>query len=298
MPLGKARQRVVFGLSRARGVHRYTYWRWGIGIVLTLAIAALPAFDVLRFDLWQGRHRVLGRDVGLVEAAKAFAFSFLAVNVAIIIASRWVGRYLCGFVCPYGSIARLAEWLRFRSKSRAQRLGAAVLLLASCALLAAIALAFWVDPRVLFDGSTRAVVIVSTVYVGLFAGFSWMAWILALRFCRDWCPSGVYFALLGHETRNAVELAHPSSCTSCGACEKACPMDLLPRAMSTAEQRAGTGLYPDGASSFALCIRCGDCVAACEGMTARSDDPTPLRMGFLSADAHRSSPSEASAHGE
>ena len=82
--------------------------------------------------------------------------------------------------------------------------------------------------------------------------------------------SGIYFAMLGHDTFNGVDLAHPESCTDCGACEKACPMDLLPRTLPGAAHRKGSGLYPDGASNFALCIRCGDCIAACEATTARN----------------------------
>ena len=35
-----------------------------------------------------------------------FILAVLALNVAIILASRFIGRYLCGFVCPYGALAR------------------------------------------------------------------------------------------------------------------------------------------------------------------------------------------------
>jgi polyferredoxin len=296
MPLGKTRETVLFGLARARGtVHRYTLWRWGLGVAFTLAVAALPAFDVLRFDLWQGRHHYLGRELGLVEVARAFAFPFLAINLLILVVSRWLGRYLCGFVCPYGAVARLAEWLRFHSKSRAQRIGAITGLLGLCALLSAVAFAFWVDLRVFVEGSTRAIAIASLCYAALVGTFFGMVWSLALRFCRDWCPSGVYFAILGHDTLNGVEFAHPESCTDCGACEKSCPTDLLPRAMPGPTHRTGTGLYPDGASNFALCIRCGDCIAACEATTARNRTPTPLRMGFLPESARRGSTTQAKA---
>ncbi len=78
---------------------------------------------------------------------------------------------------------------------------------------------------------------------------------IGLDFCRKWCPSGVYFALLGEESRNGVEFAHPSSCTDCKACEKVCPMDLSPRHVPDGAPREGLGFYPDRASNLALCIR-------------------------------------------
>ena len=291
MPIGKLREKVLFGIGRARGtVHRYTLWRWIIGIAFTVGIALLPILDVLRFDLWSGRHMWLGEQVGFVEAAKAFAFPFLAVNILIIVASRFIGRYLCGFVCPYGSLARLAEWFRWREgtgKSRVLRFSS---MLGVSLLLTAISFCFWIDWRVFVEGSTLA--------LGLSIGFlvfgtgilAWTIDRLGLHFCHDWCPSGVYFAILGPKTSNGVEFAHPESCIECDVCDKACPIDLLPRAMEFEDEeheRPASGLYPDGMTNHGLCIRCGDCVVACEAMTSRFDAEVPLRMGFLPPENQR-----------
>lgn len=300
MPLGKQRDKILQGLTRARGhVHRYTIWRWAIAVVFTLAIAALPAFDVLRFDFWRGRHVWMGQELGLVEVAKRFAFPFLAVNILIIVASRFVGRYLCGFVCFYGALARLSEWMRFRGKTRAQRLGWWSLLLVVCFVLSSITFWFWVDPHVFLEGSTKA-----RVLSGLFLGgmalsfFACLFW-LGQAFCRDWCPSGVYFALLGHQSMNGVEFAHPETCTDCKACDTVCPVDLKPREMSGGAYREGLGFYPEATSNFALCLRCGDCVVACDDVNdARRDGPVTLRMGWLPPDARDSVDRVAEAAGE
>lgn len=282
MPLRKLREKVVYGLAKKRrGVHRYTPWRWGVAIAFTLAIAALPAFGWLRFDLWGGHHEYLGHELGLVEVAKRFAFPFLAINLLILVVSRFFGRYLCGFVCPYGAVARFAEWLRQRTRSKRDRILGIASLLGVCALLSAITFSFWVDWRVFRDGSSLAMSIAGMFLLGMVSSFYVFATRLGLGFCRDWCPSGVYFALLGPETTNGVEFAHPETCIECDVCDKACPMDLPPREMASGEPRAATGLYLEGLSHFALCIRCGDCIAACEAMTAKKKGPTPLRMGPL-----------------
>jgi polyferredoxin len=287
MALGTQREKVVYGLRKARGTpHRYTVTRWIVGVLFTLGVALLPLTGVLRFDLWGGRHMWLGEEVGLVEVAKAFAFPFLAINVLIVVASRFVGRYLCGFVCPYAAVARLAEWFRWRDRRGHGELVRRLERLLASALLSAITFSFWIDWRVFTLGSTFAAGVSAALLVGLTAALYLSTDRLGLLFCQRWCPSGVYFAVLGPQTTNSVELANPDACTDCGACETSCPMDLPPRSLAAEDSRPGAGLYPDGLPGHALCIRCGDCVVACEGMTRRDPEPTPLRMGFLSSPPH------------
>jgi len=283
MPVGKTRDKILSGLSRSRGKpHRYTYWRWGVGIVATLAIAALPLFDVLRFDFWRGRHMWLGEELGLALVAKRFAFPFLAVNILIVLASRYLGRYLCGFGCPYGALARLAERLRFRGKTRLQRASGWLGLFLICLVLSTIVFAFWVDPRVFLEGSPLAVTLSGVFLGGLSLSFFAALFWLGQRFCLEWCPSGVYFALMGQNTLNGIEFSHPETCTECNACDKVCPMDLKPREFAGGAYRGAAGFYPQALSNFALCIRCGDCVVACEDVNvARRDGPPSLRLGWL-----------------
>ena len=288
MALGSKREKTLYGIGRKRGrLHRYTIYRWIVGVLFTALIAWLPLSGTLRFDLWAGRHRWLGEPATIVEAAKAFAFPFLAVNIGIILVSRFFGRYLCGFVCPYGALSRLAEWFRWRAHGGWERALRITALFATSLLLAAITFSFWVDWRVFVEGSTLAMGI-----AGAFLGSMTLVLFLAidflgLKFCRNWCPSGVYFAVLGHETSNSVEFAHPDNCTDCHACEAVCPSDLLPRELGSAPYRDGGGFYPEALSNHALCVRCGDCVVACEGTTARFEVETPLRLGFLHEDTSK-----------
>lgn len=289
MPVGWRRIKTLHGLGKRRGrLHRYTYARWLVALSATLGVALLPWTGTLRLDLWGGRHLWLGEEVGFVEGMKRFAFPFVGVNVAIILASRLVGRYLCGFVCPVGALSRLDEWFRFRlRKSWALRSLSDLFVLALCAVLAFVAFSFWTDVGVLWLGSPSALAFAWTALLGTAAGLYVTTHGLGLRFCREWCPSGVYFAVLGPKSLTGVELAHPEACTECGACESVCPVDLKPRMLLDPDEvRAGIGLYPQGMPSLGLCLRCGDCVAACEATTSiHADQPTPLRLGRLQRSA-------------
>ena len=291
MPLGSVRDKVLRGMGRARQrAHRYTLWRWVVATVLTGLIAAIPLTGLLRFDFWRGNHLFMGERVGLVDAAKHFAFPFLAINIGIILASRFIGRYLCGFGCPYGALARLQEWLRSGARTRAEKVRGKLALVAVVAILCGIVFSFFVDWRVFAEGTGLERGLAASFLLGMIAVFYVALRSLGLRFCRDLCPSGVYFALLGHSTYNGIEFAHPETCTDCKACERVCPVDLDPRRMSGGPWRGERGLYSDGLSNFSNCIRCGDCVLACDGINVRGGEPVSLRMGWLPPEARDSSP--------
>lgn len=295
MALGEERLKALYGILRKRRApHRYGSWRWGVGLVVTAAIALMIFTDTLRFDFWRGQHKWRGEVLSLAEVGKLFAFPFLAINVAIILATRFFGRYLCGFVCPVGSLARLTE-----SARRGRHTGAFAKALPAvvCTVMGALTFAFWVDPRVFLEGSTLAKVMAALFLTLLVGGLLALSYGAGLRFCRDLCPSGVYFALLGHETRFGIEFAHPESCTDCGLCETACPMDLVPRGMSGGAHREPRGFYPEGLSNFSNCIRCGDCVIACEAGSQGATD-LPLRLGALPAHAREARETELATSGQ
>ena len=65
-------------------------------------------------------------------------------------------------------------------------------------------------------------------------------------FCRLFCPLGAMYALTARAALTRIEI-DSSACVQCGACDKACPVDLDVR-----KEIGG----PE-------CIACGDCKAAC-----------------------------------
>ena len=65
-------------------------------------------------------------------------------------------------------------------------------------------------------------------------------------FCKWLCPLGAVYALMNHVSLFQMRVDR-DTCVSCGACAKACPMDVdITRTPNHAE-----------------CIRCGKCIKSC-----------------------------------
>lgn len=301
MGLGDKRIRALYGiLHKSVRMHRYTRWRWIVGIAATIGVGLLAWTKTMRFDLWGGQHYYLGERVTLVQAARGFAFPFLAINIAIILTSRISGRYLCGFVCPVGSLSRLGEWARFTERKAAHRFVAPLVIFLASLAMTAITFSFWVSWRVFSSGTPLAMGLSASVLIAGTLGLFLLISRAGLGFCHDWCPSGAYFAVLGQDTVNGIAF-DKEACTDCGVCTTVCPMDLDPKHMSGGARRGAAGVYADYLSNFALCVRCGDCVVGCEEVGTRGQTTSALTMGWLGPDQRESrvtEPQPQTAEGE
>ncbi|MDR2519725.1 MAG: 4Fe-4S binding protein [Eubacteriaceae bacterium] len=181
-------------------------------------------------------------------------------------------RLVCGFFCPFGLVQEALYRIPFPVKARTFRFDRA-LRKAKYAILAAFVLAV---PQIASDSAGNGVpffckwlcpagtleaalpLMASSHDLRNLAGFVflWKALVLAAvaiaclavyrAFCRYLCPLGAIYGFFNRFSayRYAVEEIR---CTSCGACEHACPMAVNPRVEANSAE----------------CIRCGACKAAC-----------------------------------
>lgn len=191
--------------------------------------------------------------------------SFYVVGV-IVLAGAVAGRLMCGWLCPFGFLQDLLGRLKPEKLAIPRPFTALKFIILPLLLLLPI---LWLDeygfgspyfcrllcpagtltagvPLLLADVSYRSLVGPVFWWKLFFLLFILVAAVLSFRpFCRVFCPLGAFFGLFNRVS--LFRLSTAPSCTSCGRCQKACPVELqLPRQQNSAE-----------------CIRCLECVKAC-----------------------------------
>ncbi len=270
-------------------------------LVITLSLVillAVPAAELVRLDLWRGNHLLLGEPVDFVEGLGGFVVSMLVLWGVTFATNIVVGRFFCGWGCPVGYVSRLGEDVRLKKRKKLRWLGAHLAGAGFVGTFIAAIMAWWVDWRVLIDGSLTAKAVVVGVWLLLCFGGFLHAFVWKFGFCRSACPIGLYYRFVTSRTPVGIVFSQqPSPCIECGACEKICPVDIDPKSlgqpvpgpgeesMDLARLAAGAdldaGLAPPGeVYGDAECIRCGDCVEACRMIfKSRPGETPPLRFG-------------------
>lgn len=215
-----------------------------------------------------------------VIGARQFNFSFYVFGFLLIVGSV-LGRFVCGFLCPFGFVQDLIYKIPFFKKLR--KLPAEkflrklkyVLLLLFVLLLPALVLdpfgqgAPWFCKWICPSGTLFGGIPLVALNDGLKSAAGWLfAWkvflltailLLSLAvyrpFCRYLCPLGALYGFLNPISIHRIHVRQ-DTCTSCKVCQKVCKLDIP--------------IYENPSSME--CIRCGDCVRACPHKA--------LHMGF------------------
>lgn len=206
-----------------------------------------------------------------VAGSRNFSLSLYVTGFLLLVGSL-AGRFVCGFLCPFGLVQDLLYKIPFFKKLRSlpgekalQKLKY-VLLLLFVLLLPALALdAFgqgepwfckWVCPSGTLFGGIPLVALNESLQSAAGFLFAWKLFLLAAivllsiavyrPFCRYLCPLGAIYGFLNPLSLHRIRLDE-QACTSCGVCRRVCKLDIP--------------IYQNVGSME--CIRCGDCVRAC-----------------------------------
>ena len=193
--------------------------------------------------------------IGLVQNLIIFGtIPFFWIG-AIVAYGLIAGRGFCGWFCPFGT---LNDLLAFRKVKLRDSFSYSKYVVLVGTLIAA-----WYFADTMFCKLCPVASIEASIpylflgvakvnqpfliHMGILAG-TLVGMILIARFwCRYLCPMGAILSLF-----NRVSFLHlrltPDRCGGCGACAKSCPMGLDPH------------LEHDNHN----CIKCGECVGACE----------------------------------
>lgn len=255
-----------------------------IAITISLAILlAVPLLGLVRVDVWGGHHLLLGEQVGLIAALKGFVIAMAILYGFTFLTNIIVGRFFCGFGCPVGYVSRLGENVVLqKQKGRLWRLFHHAAGAGFVATFIGAVMLWWVDWRVIPDGSWKARAITLGVFFALCLGGYVHAFRFRFGFCLNVCPIGIYYRYLTSKAPLSILFSEvPNPCIQCHACEKICPVALDPKALGQPLVQPIDVDAPEERYGDAECLRCGDCVAACKMVFAKDETAVPpLRYGW------------------
>ena len=204
-----------------------------------------------------------------VVGSSKFSFSYYITGFLILLGVL-LGRFICGFLCPFGWFQELLHKIPTKKLST-KRLKPLTYIKYAVLLFAVVLLPMLVTndvgmgepffckylcPQGVLEGAIPLAAVNSGIRAALGALFSWKFCILITvvvlsvlfyrPFCKWLCPLGAFYALLNKVSLFGMKV-DKHKCVSCGKCAKACKMDV------------DVTKEPDHTE----CIRCGMCIRAC-----------------------------------
>lgn len=210
-----------------------------------------------------------------VAGSSKFHFSYYITGLLILLGVV-LGRFICGFLCPFGWFQELMYRLPIK-KCSTRRLKPLTwlkyaVLLGMVVLLPALAVndvglgdpffCKYLCPQGVLEGAIPLSLAHPNIRAALGALFTWkfgvLLAVLALSavffrpFCKWLCPLGAFYALFNRISMVQMKVDQ-TKCVSCGRCSKACRMDVdVTKTPNHSE-----------------CIRCGMCVRHCPTKAVR-----------------------------
>lgn len=204
-----------------------------------------------------------------VVGSSKFSFSYYVTGTLILIGVL-LGRFVCGFLCPFGWLQELLHKIPGKKLST-KRLKPLTyikyaVLLFSVVLLPVLVVndvgmgdpffCKYICPQGVLEGAIPLSIMDTGIRSALGELFTWkLAILIAVAvlsvvffrpFCKWVCPLGAFYGLMNKVSLLGIQVDQ-CKCVSCGTCAKVCKMDV------------DVTRTPDHAE----CIRCGKCVGAC-----------------------------------
>ncbi|MBZ9685669.1 4Fe-4S binding protein [Clostridium estertheticum] len=204
-----------------------------------------------------------------VIGSSKFKFSYYIVGLLILFGVL-LGRFVCGFLCPFGWFQELLHKIpskKFSTKNLKLLTYLKYVVLALFVIVLPMTIVNevgmgdpwfckWLCPAGILEGAIPLAIADSGIRAALGGLFIWKSCILIgivtlsvffyRPFCKWICPLGAFYALFNKLSFYGYTI-DKSKCTSCGACAKVCKMDVE--------------VYKT--PNHSECIRCGDCISTC-----------------------------------
>ena len=227
---------------------------------------------------------VFGCPIGMLSHYAGYRVLPVLLVGMLLLAGALVGRWFCGWVCPFGT---LQDWLhRMRTRKRTLPSWAPWIKFAVLGLMVFLfpflwgeltraSFCRWCPPSAFqvtlptwISGSlalSPSMAIKLGIAVAVFAAAIWVS----RFFCRVICPIGAMMAVSNHFSLWRVGPLK-TSCTSCRRCRNRCPTEVAPYDRLSTEQPANRHVD---------CVVCHECTSGCpreHRPVGTPASPTPL----------------------
>lgn len=210
--------------------------------------------------------------IGALQAvigSSKFQFAYYIVGF-LILTGVFLGRIVCGFLCPFGWFQELLHKIPTK-KFSTKKLHVLIYLKYIILVIFVIVLPLtivnevgmgdpffckYICPVGILEGGIPLSLANESIRASLGSLFTWKSCILFgiitlavffyRPFCKWICPLGAFYALFNKISFYRLQV-DKEKCTSCGACSHVCKMDV--------------DVFKT--PNHAECIRCGDCIRTC-----------------------------------
>ena len=204
-----------------------------------------------------------------VAGSAKYGFSYYITGILILLGVL-LGRFICGFLCPFGWFQELLHKIPFKKFStkklkplRYIKYGVLLIFVILLPLLVTNSLGMgnpffckYICPQGVLEGAIPLSIANASIRAALGKLFTWKFGILITfvilslmfyrPFCKWICPLGAIYALCNKVSFLQMKVDE-DKCVSCGKCERACKMDV------------DVTKHPNHTE----CIRCGMCIKEC-----------------------------------
>ena len=204
-----------------------------------------------------------------VVGSSKFGFSYYITGFLILLGVL-LGRFICGFLCPFGWLQELLHKIPSKKLSTKKLKPLTylkyIILLLAVVLLPALAVndvgmgdpffCKYICPQGVLEGAIPLSLVNEGIRAALGTLFVQKLFILLAAvalsilfyrpYCKWICPLGAFYALLNKTSLLEIKMDE-QKCVSCGKCAASCKMDVDVRKTP----------------NHAECIRCGKCITAC-----------------------------------
>ncbi len=220
-------------------------------IFFILLLIIIPSLKIVKMDIAHNQSWLFGHEIHLSGAFKPIVVVIGIIAVFIILANLVLGRVFCGWICPGGFLAQIQEF--FKKITKNNKPAYYFITLISSVLFSLLFFNWITDLRVFLYPTNPAFFPLLGAFI-VVTGFFYFEAFIADKWCRVYCPTGIYHKITPFNHIVKPFLVNKEACGDCKECIKACPMGLDPRKMATIN---------DFDRGIQACIICGECVDAC-----------------------------------